>query len=84
LPPGREYFGNGGGVTAASKNDAPPRLALRIGEASASLGISPESFARYVEPHVRWTRVGSLKLVAVAELERWLAETGSFTLEPAE
>lgn len=61
-----------------------PRLALRPGEAARALGVSDESFAKYVAPYVRWTRVGALKLVALAEVERFLRETSSLTLEGLE
>jgi hypothetical protein len=50
-----------------------PRLALRKGEAARALGVSDESFDRYVLPHVRVVRRGALRLYPVAELERWLA-----------
>lgn len=51
------------------------RLALRKLEAAAALGLSDESFDRYVKPQVRVVRRGSLRLYPVAELERWLAES---------
>lgn len=58
-----------------------PRLALRKEEAAAALGISDESFDRYVRPHVRVDRLGSLRLYPIAELERFLEEHASAPLE---
>jgi hypothetical protein len=58
---------------AAGKAYVDP-LALRIGDAAEALGISVESFERYVESKVKILRLGKMKLVAVAELERFLEE----------
>lgn len=49
-------------------------LALRVGDAAKVLGMSTESFERYVESKVKILRLGKMKLVAVAELERFLEE----------
>ena len=46
-----------------------PRLALDRSEAAAALGMSLDSFERYVQPCVRIIRLGGLCLVAVAEPE---------------
>ena len=51
-----------------------PRLALTRAEAAAALGISLDSFERYVQPEIRMVRRGSMRLVPVRELERWLEE----------
>lgn len=48
-----------------------PRVALTRPEAAAALGMSLDSFERYVQPEVRLIRRGRLRLVPVAELERW-------------
>jgi hypothetical protein len=53
------------------------RLALQKGKAAAALDISPDSFERHVLPKLQVTRVGSLKLVSVAELERYIAENSA-------
>jgi hypothetical protein len=58
-----------------------PRLALRKEEAARSLGISDESFDRYVKPHVRVVRWGSLRLYPVNELRRFLDECAERPLE---
>jgi hypothetical protein len=51
-----------------------PRLALSREEAAASLGMSLDSFERHVQPTVRMVRLGRMRLVPVAELERWCVE----------
>jgi hypothetical protein len=48
-----------------------PRVALSREEAAASLGISLDSFERHVQPDLNLIRRGRLRLVPVAELERW-------------
>jgi excisionase family DNA binding protein len=51
-----------------------PRLALTREEAAAAIGMSLDSFERHVQPTLRLVRLGRLRLVPVAELDRWLAE----------
>jgi hypothetical protein len=60
-------------VSAMRRID-PPRLALKVEEASASLGYGHEFFHREVAPELRWVRRGRTKRVAVTELQRWLDE----------
>jgi hypothetical protein len=62
--------------------EAVPRLALRKTEAAKALGLSDESFDRYVRPHVRVVRANTLRLYPIAELERWLRDSASAS--PAE
>jgi hypothetical protein len=50
----------------------PPRLALSVEEAAASLGYGHEFFHREVAPELRWVRRGRTKRVAVTELQRWV------------
>ncbi len=57
-----------------------PRLALTREEAAASLGMSLDSFERHVQPTLRLVRLGRMRLVPIAELERWLAENAERTL----
>lgn len=52
-----------------------PRVALTREEAAAALGMSLDSFERHVQPDLRLIRRGKLRLVAVAELERWAQES---------
>ena len=49
-----------------------PRFALNRTEAAESLGMSLDSFERYVQDHVRMVRCGRVRLVPVAELKRWV------------
>ena len=46
-------------------------IALPKPEAAAAMGMSTDSFERYVMPHVRCIRRGRLRLFPVSELERW-------------
>lgn len=57
------------------------RLALRRGEAAAALGLSDESFDRYVRPHIRVCRLGALRLYPLVELQRFLDDQASSPLE---
>jgi excisionase family DNA binding protein len=58
-----------------------PRLAFRVGEAAAVIGVSEDHFARHVAPELRWVRRGRTKLVSRAELERWLESSASRVLD---
>lgn len=60
---------------------AAPRLAYRIGEAAAALGVSEDYFAQKIAPDLRMVRDGRTKLVSARELERWLEEHSAFALE---
>jgi hypothetical protein len=46
-----------------------------------ALGVSEETFARYVAPELRWVRRGAVKLVSVAELEAWLDRSAERTID---
>jgi hypothetical protein len=59
-----------------------PRVALTRAEAAASLGMSLDSFERYVQPDLRLLRVGRMRLVPVAELERWATQAAESPLDP--
>ena len=56
------------------------RIALRRDEAAQALGMSVDSFERYVQPHVRLIRAGNLRLVPVSELEKWADENAAHVL----
>ena len=62
---------------------AVPRIALTRAEAAASLGLSLNSFERHVQPDLRLVRRGSIRLVPVGELERWLAANAERVLGEA-
>lgn len=59
---------------------AVPRLALSVEEACAALGVSWDFWQEHIAPEVRIVRRGRRKLIAVAELERWLGESGETVL----
>ena len=62
-------------------SEKPTRLALTRAEAAASLGISVDSFERFVQSEIRLVRRGRLRLVPVRELERWLDHNAARTIE---
>ena len=70
-------------MSASAENCGLPalRLALRPAEAAAALGVSADYFAEHVAPELRWVRRGRLRLVGVAELERWIEASAARTLE---
>lgn len=49
-------------------------LAYQRKEAAAALGVSPDTFDRYIRPRLACVYIGATRLWSVAELERWLAE----------
>lgn len=53
-----------------------PVLALSVEQACEALGVSWKMWREHIEPGVRVVRVGRRKLIAVAELQRWLDEHG--------
>jgi hypothetical protein len=58
-----------------------PALALTIEQACAALSVSWDTWREHIEPDVRVVRCGRRKLVAVTELERWLADSGERVLQ---
>jgi excisionase family DNA binding protein len=58
-----------------------PRLAVSPTEAAELLGVSRNYFDEHILPELRVVRRGRRVLVAVAELERWLAENAARTLK---
>jgi hypothetical protein len=70
------------GAAPASRTHARavPRLALSPDEAVKALGVSRDYLDEHISPELRWVRRGRRKLVAVSELERWLAESAARTL----
>lgn len=71
LPP----VGVGGNRRPERPSTAPiERRALTREEAAASLGISVDSFERYVQPSIRMLRAGRMRLVAPAELDKWMED----------
>lgn len=56
-------------------------LALSPTEAAAALSMSPDYFREHVDSGLRWVRHGRKRVVAVTELERWLAKNASLVLD---
>lgn len=57
------------------------RLTLTKAEAAEALGMSVDHLERHVLPDLRIVRSSRLRLVPVAELERWISENASRALE---
>lgn len=57
-----------------------PRVALSRQEAAISLGMSLDSFERHVQPELRLIRRRKLRLVPLAELERWANDNAEWVL----
>lgn len=60
-----------------------PAVAVRREQAAQALGMSLDSFERYVQPELKLIRRGKLRLVPVAELERWTRENAEHVLGSA-
>jgi hypothetical protein len=58
-------------------------IALPKPAAAAPLGMSVDSFERYVQADVRCIRRGRMRLFPVAELERWAGENAERLLAEA-
>jgi hypothetical protein len=63
-------------MSAPKVKAATPAVALSIENACAALDVSWDFWRENIEPDVRVIRVGRLKRVSVAELERWCTEHG--------
>lgn len=61
-----------------TKRQSPPRLGLTVAEAARAVGISESSFKRHVQPELRIVRRGSLRIIPVPEIERWLEGNATF------
>ena len=64
--------------SASATPTIPARVVVQIepvtvdrGTAATMLGMSLDSFERYVQPDLRIVRRGRLRLVPVAEIKRW-------------
>jgi hypothetical protein len=58
-----------------------PRTALTRAEAGRSLGIGLTTFKEQVQPHLRIVRRGKVRMIPVAELQRWLEENAERVLD---
>jgi len=60
---------------------AVPALALRRAEAAAALGVSLETFDRWVRPHLAVVDLGKVTVYPVVDLQRFLAAATTFNGE---
>ena len=56
-------------------------IALRPRLAAEALGMSDDSFARYVAPTIRIVRCGRMRLIPVTELEAWVERNAACVSE---
>lgn len=68
-------------VLDGAEHKSVARLALDVGEACAALGVSHDFWQEHIAAEVRIVRRGRRKLVAVAELSRWLEVNAELALE---
>ncbi len=66
---------------SARPSESPVRLALRREEAARALGISDESFDRYVRHELPTVRVGTIRLYPIEALETWLRENAAAAVD---
>ncbi len=59
----------------------PPRLALSPDEAAQAIGVSRDFFDEHVAPELRIVRRSRRKIIDVRELQRWLDESATVTLD---
>lgn len=62
---------------------AVPRLALTRQEAADALGIGLTTFKEQVQPHLRIVRRGKVRMIPVAELQRWLDDNAAAVFDGA-
>ena len=70
-------------MTGRPDTAAVPRVALTLDEAAASLGLSRDSLERHVLADLHVIRRGKIRLVPVAELERWATSSAEQPLARA-
>jgi excisionase family DNA binding protein len=67
--------------TKRSRSGSTAPLALRPEQAANALGVSRSFFFASVLPELRVVRRGRLRLIPVAELERWLDRNAARAFE---
>lgn len=65
-------------ASSDNRRPVPPRLGLTVEEAAKAVGMSESSFKRHVQPELRIVRRGSLRIIPVPEIERWLEGNATF------
>lgn len=67
--------------TTDSLQSPVPRLSLRVEEAAAALGVSDDFYRDNIAGELRIVRRGRVRLVAIAELQRWLNENAELLFD---
>jgi hypothetical protein len=71
-------------VTEGSTSVNVGRLALRKAEAVEALGVSDETFDRYIRPSLPVVRCGSVRLYPVSALQAWLEDQAMAPIDEIE
>jgi hypothetical protein len=58
-----------------------PRVSFTRQEAAQSLGVSLSFFAEHVQPQLKIVRRGSVRLVPLRELDRWVEREAQAVIE---
>jgi excisionase family DNA binding protein len=66
--------------SARAPNGAAVRLALRLEEAAAAIGVSHDFFQKNVAHELRIVRRGRVRLVPIPELQKWLEQNASYAI----
>jgi hypothetical protein len=72
------------GLLERQEHTNAPRLALRKPEAAAALGMSDETFDRYVRPTLAVVRAGTVRVYPVAALVAWLDDNARAPVDELE
>ncbi len=65
-------------VANPMKQEIVTPILVKRREAAGMLSISIESFERHVEPHIKLVQLGSMFLVPLSELERFVADYATY------
>jgi excisionase family DNA binding protein len=79
--PATPHRGSAGQATSRDRTPTVRRLAYSPSEAAEALGVSRDFLDEHIAHELRIVRRGRRKLIAVRELERWLSEQATFTVE---
>ncbi len=64
----------------STRTNSVPRLLLTRTEAAEACGVSVDFFETHIQSDLRLIRKGRLRLVPLAELQRWIEQNAEPTL----
>jgi len=59
-----------------------PAISVPRAQAAAALGMSIDSFERYVQPDLRANRRGRLRLFLISDLRAWAEANAAHAIDP--